>query len=359
MPYSVKLYQEIEKLSPDLKSVMLLFLSEIERNREESVKRKDFEELRLVTLELSKTVKELAEAQKRTEERVNELAEAQRKTEERLNSLSQRVEELAEAQKKTEERLNSLSQRVEELAEAQKRTEERLNQLAEAQRRTEERVNQLAEAQRRTEERVNQLAEAQKKTEERLNSLSQRVEELAEAQKRTEERLNQLAEAQRRTEERVNQLAEAQKKTEETLRKLIEEHAETRRQLGGISAAVGYHLEDRAIRSLPKLLKERFGIDLIERPLRKYVQGKKGTYIEVNILAKGRKNGKELIVVGESKSQLSKKDVDEFIRKKLSQLPFEKDIFPILVTYMIAQHDAEDYAKRKGISVFYSYDFEL
>ncbi|MEM3484335.1 MAG: hypothetical protein QXI12_01775 [Candidatus Methanomethyliaceae archaeon] len=83
-------------------------------------------------------------------------------------------------------------------------------------------------------------------------------------------------------------LAEAQENRRNP-KKLIEEHAETRRQLGGISAAVGYHLEDRAIRSLPRLLKERFGIDLIERPLRKYVQGKKGTYIEVNILAKGRK----------------------------------------------------------------------
>ena len=37
----------------------------------------------------------------------------------------------------------------------------------------------------------------------------------------------------------VKELAEAQKRTEECLRKLIEEHRETRRQLGGLSGTVG------------------------------------------------------------------------------------------------------------------------
>jgi len=71
---------------------------------------------------------------------------------------------------------------VENLAEAQKRTEERIEQLAEAQRRTEERVEELAEAQRRTEERVGRLeiameklAEAQEKTWSKLARLDERI----------------------------------------------------------------------------------------------------------------------------------------------------------------------------------------
>ncbi|MCX7754312.1 MAG: hypothetical protein N2117_03575, partial [Anaerolineales bacterium] len=73
-------------------------------------------------LELPEIVRELAQAQKRTEKRVEELAEAQKRTE-------QRVEELAEAQKRSEERLTRLEQVVAELAEAQKRTEEELRVL--------------------------------------------------------------------------------------------------------------------------------------------------------------------------------------------------------------------------------------
>jgi len=81
---------------------------------------------------------------------------------------------------------NELKEIVRDLAEAQQRTEQRVEQLAEAQQRTEQRVEQLAEAQQRTEQRVEQLAEAQQRTE-------QRVEQLAEAQQRTEEALQLLA----------------------------------------------------------------------------------------------------------------------------------------------------------------------
>jgi hypothetical protein len=127
-----------------------------------------FEELRNTVTkddfaDLKAAVADLAEAQKRTEQRVEELAEAQKRTEQRLDSLTLKVEELAEAQKRTE-------QRVEELAEAQKRTEQRVEELAEAQKRTEQRVEELAEAQKRTEQRVGELAVSQKRIEERMDA---------------------------------------------------------------------------------------------------------------------------------------------------------------------------------------------
>ncbi len=73
-------------------------------------------------LTLPDLVRELAEAQKRTELRVEELAEAQKRTEQRLDRLEAVVVELAEAQKRTE-------QRVEELAEAIKKTQITLAEL--------------------------------------------------------------------------------------------------------------------------------------------------------------------------------------------------------------------------------------
>ncbi|NUO78595.1 hypothetical protein HUU05_00840 [candidate division KSB1 bacterium] len=108
------------------------------RIKEAHVTKEDFSELKSI-------VKELAEAQKRTEIKVEELAEAQKRTE-------IKVEELAEAQKRTEIK-------IEELAEAQKRTEIRVEELAEAQKRTETKVEELAEAQTRTEAAVAKLAE--------------------------------------------------------------------------------------------------------------------------------------------------------------------------------------------------------
>jgi DNA repair exonuclease SbcCD ATPase subunit len=243
------------------------------------------------------------------------------------------IRELTEAQKRTEERVEKLAIRVEELAEAQKRTEKRVEELAEAQKRTEERIEELAEAQKRTEKRV---------------------EELAEAQKRTEERIEELAEAQKRTEKRVEELAEAQKRTEEELKKLIEEHSKTREQLGGLSHAFGYVLEDRAIKSLPKIFEKYYGIQIIGELKREYIEID-GEYVEVNIYGKAKKNDKEYILIGEAKSRVSKKIIDEFLMKceKIS-----KESIKVLVSYIFPP-EIKKYAEEKQIILISSYQLEL
>jgi len=220
----------------------------------------------------------------------------------------------------------------------------KMGELAEAQKRTEQRLEELAEAQKRTEQRVEELAEAQKKTE-------QRVEELAEAQRETQKDVGRLDRA-------LQELAEAQRRTEEALQTLASEHAETRRQLGGLTATVGYRLEDEAFKALPLLLERDYGLVVKDRLKRKFVRDNHGIDIEVNIIGEAERNGEILTIIGESKSQLSKRDIDNFIRKKLKRLEgVFTNIFPVLVTYMVTEPDVEDYAKEKGIALYYSYDF--
>jgi myosin heavy subunit len=151
MGMSVALYRKLERVAPDLRDALLSLFEEVERNREEAVTKHEFNELKDV---------------------VRQLAEAQLKTEVRLDNLTVKMEELAEAQKKTEARLDSLALKVEELAEAQKRTEARVEELAEAQKRTEARVEELAEAQKRTEKEVAALARGLKATREQVGGLS-------------------------------------------------------------------------------------------------------------------------------------------------------------------------------------------
>ncbi|MCS7088121.1 MAG: hypothetical protein NZL91_05440 [Thermoflexales bacterium] len=85
---------------------------------------------------------------------VRELAEAQRRAEERLTRLE---EAFAEAQRHTDERLTRLEEAVAALAEAQRRAEERLTRLEDRVTRLEEAVAILAEAQQRTEKRLDTL----------------------------------------------------------------------------------------------------------------------------------------------------------------------------------------------------------
>jgi len=305
MPFSVNLIKRLEAIEPPLREVLIALLEEVEKQREVSITRKEF-------LEFAKTTEENFQ---RVWKAIEELTEAQKKTEQRLDSLTQKVEALAEAQKKTEIRVN-------ELAEAQKKTEQRLDSLT-------QKVEALAEAQKKTEIRVNELAEAQKKTEQRLDSLTQKVEALAEAQKKTEEEVRKLAKGLR----------------------------ETRQMVGGLSDTVGYSLEDRAIKSLPQLLREQYQIEVKGRLVRKFIEYN-GLKDELNIFGEGESDGKPLYILGEAKARLSKKHIDRFL-KKIQRLKFYKVIteenFMFFVTYS-AEPQIEEYAKDKGIEIIWSYE---
>jgi len=261
-----------------------------------------------------------------------------------VERLAESVVELSQAQKRTEARLDALVQRVDDLAQAQKRTEERLEQLTQAQKRTEERVEQLAQAQKRTEERVEQLTQAQKRTEER-------VEQLAQAQKHTEEILTQLIEAQIKTEERLNRL-------EGIVEKLVGEMKTIRKELGGLAHTFGYRLEDEAIWTLLNLLPRDFSVEVKGQLRRGFLTIAGGKTVEANIHGHGVKAGKPVTILGEAKSQLKKRDVDNFLSLvRLVAATSVEQVFPILVTYQTSPM-VEEYARHKGVALYFSYQFK-
>ena len=242
-----------------------------------------------------------------------------RVTKNEFNELKEIVRELAEAQKRSEERLDRLEQTVRELVEAQKRSEERLSRL-------EQTVIELAEAQKRTEKRVEELAEAQKKTEERLCRLEDTVRELAEAQKRTEKEVGSLA-----------------------------------KQVGGLSAAVGYGIEDKLMPHIPAYAKRVFGIE-ISKVSRTNVEYGADKYDEVNILAEGRDaNGNPVYLVGECKAQPGKKDADRFasMLERLKTV-LGKNIQAVLIGYAFTPQ-VERYAAGKypAIKLAKTYEIEM
>ncbi|MFN0071905.1 MAG: hypothetical protein ACKVVP_10510 [Chloroflexota bacterium] len=90
------------------------------------------------------------------------------------------------------EELLTLPSVVRELVDAQRRTEQRLGELATAQERTEQRLGELATAQERTEQRLGELATAQERTELRLGELASSQRELAMSQQKMQGYLDDL-----------------------------------------------------------------------------------------------------------------------------------------------------------------------
>ncbi len=307
MHLSSSTLQLLSDTDPAIRRVLIAVVEELDREIGERVTRKDFQELRDVVYQLAVKVDQLAV-------KIDQLAQAQQRTEER-------IDQLAQAQQRTEER-------IDQLAQAQQHTEERIDQLAQAQQRTEERIDQLAQAQQRTEERIDQLAQAQQRTEERIDQLAQ-------AQQRTEERIDQLAQAQQRTEERVDQLAQAQQQTEKELQKLARSHKDLQRQVGGLSMAVGYGIEDQLMPFIPAFAAREYGVT-VTRVERTVVEYGSGGYDEVNILAKGTdRDGNPAYLVGECKSQPGKRDLARFA-KMIQRLRtvLHGAVHPVLIGFM-------------------------
>ena len=81
----------MENVDPQLRRVLLSMLEELERQREESVTKKEFNELKEIIRDLGKSVKGLAEAQRRTEEEIAKLVKHMDVFEERLEGISNSV----------------------------------------------------------------------------------------------------------------------------------------------------------------------------------------------------------------------------------------------------------------------------
>ena len=200
---------------------------------------------------------------------------------------------------------------------------------------------------------VAELAEAQKRTEEKVN-------QLAEAQKRTEEKVNQLAEAQKRTEEKVNQLAEAQKKTEETLTKLIKRVDRIEEQVGGLSMAVGYGIEDKLYPHINRFVQKVFSASPQITILRKHLENTDGQYIEINLFTEAKLDGEDVLIIGECKAQPGKKDVDRFIKLcEIVQKLKNKGVRSYIIGYTF-RPEVERYIQKNypEIKIYRTYEVE-
>lgn len=240
-------------------------------------------------------------------------------------------------------RFDALENALRQLGEEMRRSQEQLAQRVE---------EQLAAHRRETDERFRELREAQQ----------QMYAEFQEYRKHTDERFRELREEfqeyRKLTDERFRELAETVRLTQEALRDMTLTVKDLQKQVGGLSQSFGYVLENEAMKGLPKLLLRDYGLRIEGRLKRGYVQDSSGRHIEVNLFGTGKRDGKQVTIVGESKSQLSKNDIDRFLRRTVQALQeVYPDILPVMVTHITSEPDAEEYARSLGVAVYYSYEF--
>jgi hypothetical protein len=188
--------------------------------------------------------------------------------------------------------------------------------------------------------------------------------ELASAQAQATEKLGALADAQRQN---TLQFTRHLASHEKLLRELVKAQTSTfqavtatGKQVSALATSLGYPLENAALKALPALIQRDLNITVHGRLQgRKWVTNKEGKSIEVDIFGKGSKDGQDVVIIGESKSQLSVPDVRTFEGTRIRGFVgvFKEEIVPVLATHRITSARVAQLAENWGIAIFYSYDF--
>lgn len=128
-----------------------------------------------------------------------------------------------------------------------------------------------------------------------------------------------------------------------------------KKELKELSLVYDYKLVDKAMKSLPRLLKQDFSIETKGSLIRDYIKTGPNKYLELNIWGHGLQNDKPVEIIGEAKSQLKKKDVDKFLQTlQMLQPLIDKQIVPLIVTYQTSP-DVKRYFESKNVALYFSY----
>lgn len=142
------------------------------------------------------------------------------------------------------------------------------------------------------------------------------------------------------------ELTQAQTRTERELRGLA-------RQVGSLSNNLGYGLEDIARVVLPGYLERHYKIKMGELERRFFEV--KGKMVEVNLYGVGKRDGKRVVILGESKARIHKREVRKFRKEFLLILPQIKgEVLKVMFGYFI-HPEATELAKEEGIILVASY----
>ncbi len=132
-----------------------------------------------------------------------------------------------------------------------------------------------------------------------------------------------------------------------------------RREFGGFTRSYSYAFENEAYRNLPRVLKERYGIEVVERFVRTEIEGE-----EINFLARGKVDGREVVIVGEAKLRFDegKRDFERAIKELERKVRVVKRVYgDVEVVRLIVTHFARPralkMAEEAGILVIQSFEW--
>ena len=137
-------------------------------------------------------------------------------------------------------------------------------------------------------------------------------------QERTDERLDRIAATQDRMAATQDRLAASQEGMRGDIEHLVEVtkalvwgQNDLRKQVGGIALSVGQGLEAYAMERIPTLLEQQFGY--VAKSAMPEFLGPDGDTSEIDVVYRGRHEGRRIVVLCEVKTNITEAEVREFL----------------------------------------------
>ena len=141
--------------------------------------------------------------------------------------------------------------------------------------------------------------------------------ELTAAQKETDKQLKEVSQQQKETDRQQKENAQQQKKTDKQLKELGQ-------QIGGLGAKFGSFTEGLALPSMEKILRQRFGMEVVSPSVR---VSKDGQHLEIDVLAysNGELNTAYIVEVKSHAREESISQLKSILQRFRSFFPEHKD----------------------------------
>jgi hypothetical protein len=195
-----------------------------------------------------------------------------------------------------------------------------------------------------------------------LAELTTRQSELTAAQKETDLQLKEVSQAQKETD---RQLKELGKQTDRQLKELGKQTdrqlKELGKQIGGLGAKFGSFTEGLALPSMEKILRQRFGMEVISPSVR---ASKEGRHLEIDVLAyaNGNLNTAYIVEVKSHAREDSITQLKSILQRFRAFFPEHKDkqLYGILAAVDMSP-DLREKTLQEGFYVAHIHDevFEL
>ena len=106
--------------------------------------------------------------------------------------------------------------------------------------------------------------------------------ELTTAQKETDLQLKEVSQTQKETNLQLKEVSQAQKETDLQQKETARQIKELGKQIGGLGSKFGSFTEGLALPSMEKILRQRFGMEVVSPSVR---ASKEGKHMEIDVLA--------------------------------------------------------------------------